>query len=338
MSPPKSRIRRILLVALKGTGALLCIALLATTITGRVLHARDERRWKAPGRLVDIGHRRLHIVCAGQGTPTIVLEAGLGEFSLPAWHSVFPQLAEISRTCAYDRAAQGWSDPPAGAQLATDMANDLHLLLTNSGERAPYILVGHSAGGPLVRHYATHYPGDVAGLVLLDGSHENQKKLEPIPRWVGWMVHVLPVVNFFGIDRTLAAFAPGDSIAQITTARNTRAATVSELVDFWDHFDEWLDQVAVDARPFGNLPLDVITAGVRDPDPGQTEGESEQSKARWFAMQQDIASRSTNSRWVIAEKSRHHIQNDEPALVIETVRRQVANFRAHTVVETAHAR
>ncbi|MEO7962419.1 MAG: alpha/beta hydrolase [Gemmatimonadaceae bacterium] len=323
-----SRLRRTLRAIVKWALIVVATVLVITTIAGRVLHARDDARWKAPGRLVDIGGRRLHLLCAGTGSPTIILEAGLGEFSVPAWHSVQPQLATITRTCSYDRAGQGWSDPAPGPQLATAMVEDLHTLLANAGERPPYVMVGHSAGGPLVRHFTVHHRDEVVGLVLLDGSHENQKKLEPIPTWVGWMVHVLPVANALGLDRVAAALGPSDSLTAMTAARTTSAATVSSLVDFWSVFDAWLDQVGADARPFGDLPLDVLTAGIHTPDPGQSPEESERAKQRWFDMQKDIASRSTRGHWAIAERSSHHIQNDQPELVVATIRAQVEEVRA----------
>jgi len=308
---------------LKWSAAGVAVLLVGTTIAGRVLHARDEARWRFPGRLVDVGGRQLHLYCTGSGAPTVVLEAGLGEFSVPAWHSVQPQIAAFTRVCSYDRAGQGWSDPAPAPQLATAMVGDLHNLLAAAGEREPFVLVGHSAGGPLVRHYATHHPDQVVGMVLLDGSHENQKKLEPIPAWVGWMVRVLPVVNALGVDRVAASFGATDTITAIAGARNTRAATVASLVDFWSVFDPWLDQVGADARPFGDLPLVVITAGKRSPAPGETPEESARSKERWYAMQKDIVGRSTAGRWIIADSSGHHIQHDQPALVVATVRGQV---------------
>ena len=332
----RSRFRRGARALLKWGGIVVVLLLATSAISARVLHARDDARWKFPGRLVDIGGRRLHLYCTGAGSPTIVLEAGLGEFSVPAWYSVQPQLSTISRTCSYDRAGQGWSDPAKAPQLATDMVEDLHSLLTNAGEHPPFVMVGHSAGGPLVRHFAVHHRDEVFGLVLLDGSHENQKKLEPIPAWVGWMVHVLPVVNVLGLDRVAASFTPADTVASdsisaIATARNTRATTVASLVDFWGVFDAWLDQVGADARPFGDLPLDVLTAGIHPPDPGQSPEESERAKERWFAMQKDIASRSSRGHWVIAERSRHHIQHDQPELVVSTIRAQVEEARKQSV-------
>lgn len=333
----RSRYRRWLGRLVKWSAVGLVLVLVCTAIAGRVLHARDEARWKPPGRLVDIGGRRLHLYCTGTGSPTVVLEAGLGEFSLPAWHSVQPQIAGFTRVCSYDRAGQGWSDPAPAPQLATAMVDDLHSLLTQAGERTPFVLVGHSAGGPLVRHYAAYHRGEVVGLVLLDGSHEDQKKLEPIPVWVGWMVRSLPVVNALGVDRVAAAFGTSDTITAIASARTTRAASVASMVDFWSVFDPWLDQVRADARLFGDLPLVVITAGHRSPDPGQSAEESARSKARWYSMQQDIASRSTAGRWIIADSSGHHIQHDQPSLVVATARSQVDAARVARAVAVARA-
>ncbi len=307
--------------------------LLTTTIAGRVLHARDAKRWKAPGRLVDVGSgRRLHLYCTGVGSPTVVLEAGLGDFSEQSWYKVQPGIASFTRVCSYDRAGLGWSAPVSAPPVADEIVRDLHTLLQVADEHPPYLLVGHSQGGAIVRHYAAHYRDQVAGLLLLEGSHEDQKQIEPIPEWVGWMVHVLPVVNALGIDRVVGGLGAHDSIASIALARMTTPAAIQNTVEVFNSLDTFLDQVRRDARPFGDLPLVVISAEIRDPDPGQSEAESQRTQARWYDMQKDLATRATHGRWLIAERSRHHIQWDRPDLVLQTVRELVDAQRASRAV------
>ena len=128
----------------------------------------------ARGMKVDVGGYRLFIQCVGQGSPTLMLEAGLGGTSV-SWLSVEPSLGAITRTCVYDRAGSGASEAPSGDNYGgTAIVRDLHTLLANAGVPGPYVLVGHSMGGLLVRLFAYTYPADVTGLVLIDSSYEGQ--------------------------------------------------------------------------------------------------------------------------------------------------------------------
>jgi pimeloyl-ACP methyl ester carboxylesterase len=119
-----------------------------------------------------VGYYRLHIHCVGEGSPTVVLDAGLGGFSLD-WSLVQPELAATTRVCAYDRAGYGWSDPSPQSRTPGQIVEELHTLLLNAGIEGPYMLVGHSAAGKHVRLYADRYPHDVVGMVLVDARHES---------------------------------------------------------------------------------------------------------------------------------------------------------------------
>jgi pimeloyl-ACP methyl ester carboxylesterase len=145
--------------------------LLALSLATHV-SAQDIDIGAPPGRLVDIGGRRLHLNCAGQGTPTVVFEAGGGAFSID-WFLVQPTVSLTNRACSYDRARYGWSDPGPAAEMPAAVVRDLHALLEAAGEKPPYVLVGHSMGGIYVRIYERRYSSDVAGMVLIDPSHED---------------------------------------------------------------------------------------------------------------------------------------------------------------------
>jgi hypothetical protein len=131
---------------------------------------RDAQRYPYPGELVDVGEFRLHIYCIGSGTPTVVLEAGLGDGSF-IWGQVQNKVATSTRVCAYDRPGLGWSDFVNRQFRRQAVAENLHTLLVNAGIPGPYILVGHSVGGIYVRAFAQKYPKEVAGLVFVDSSH-----------------------------------------------------------------------------------------------------------------------------------------------------------------------
>jgi pimeloyl-ACP methyl ester carboxylesterase len=136
--------------------------------------ARAAKDNPPPGKLVDVGGHRLHITCMGEGSPTVVLEAGLSCTSLD-WSHVLPAIAQFTRVCAYDRAGCGWSDPGPWPRTGQTIVNELHTLLDEGGVTGPLVLVGHSYGGLLVRLYASYYPDAVAGLVLVDAAHEDQR-------------------------------------------------------------------------------------------------------------------------------------------------------------------
>jgi pimeloyl-ACP methyl ester carboxylesterase len=127
---------------------------------------------QAPGRLIDVGGRRLHLLCTGQGSPTIVLEAGASSFAID-WTLVQREISKTNRTCSYDRAGMGWSDESTPATRASS-AVDLHRLLAAADEKAPFVLVGASRGGLLIRAYVLEYPDDVVGLVFVDPASEDR--------------------------------------------------------------------------------------------------------------------------------------------------------------------
>ena len=325
----RSRLRRSVTGFFKWTALVVLAILLVCALAARVLHARDDARWKAPGRLVDVGGgRRIHLYCTGSGSPTVVLEAGLGDFSVQAWSTVQPALSKLTRVCSYDRAGSGWSDATTKPLLPDETIADLHAVLERAGERPPLVLVGQTYGALLARHYAVHHPEQVAGLVLLDGTHEDQMtRMPPDPRWLPYLVSAFPIINWIGIDRVTAGSSGADTVAAIGVARNTRSESVRSVVALFPLLRSVLDQVRRDARSFGDLPLVVITKGLVQADPGQTQAQAERAQQTWYALQREVASRSTRGEFIIAERSGHHIQWDRPDLVIDHVTEVVATVR-----------
>lgn len=175
--------------ALKGRGRWLIAAVLAGlavasvgAVTANIAETNTRQSYPAPGKMVQVGDHRLHLDCRGEGGPTVVLFNGLGEFS-GSWARVTDQLNGTARVCSYDRAGQGWSDDAPTAQDGVAAADDLHLLLAEAGERGPYLLAGHSIGGTYAMTFAAQYPGQVAGMVLLDSSSPEQ--MTAIPSYPG---------------------------------------------------------------------------------------------------------------------------------------------------------
>jgi pimeloyl-ACP methyl ester carboxylesterase/uncharacterized membrane protein HdeD (DUF308 family) len=162
------------------------LVVLALASVGAVVEdvtaVRIRHDYPAPGQTYAVGDHRLHIDCRGDGGPTVVLFNGLGEISA-SWARITDQISTSARVCAYDRAGQGWSTDVASPQDGITAAADLHALLAAAGEQGPYVLVGHSIGGPYALTYAQQYPEDVAGMVLLDSSSPRQ--LTDIPAYAG---------------------------------------------------------------------------------------------------------------------------------------------------------
>ncbi len=123
------------------------------------------------GKLVDLGGHKLHVYCTGHGSPAVVVETGLGDFSFD-WALVQMRVSGITRICTYDRAGYAWSDPGPKPRTFAQINLELHDALEKLGEKGPFVLVGHSYGGPVVRSFAAVYPHDTAGLVLVDSAHE----------------------------------------------------------------------------------------------------------------------------------------------------------------------
>ncbi|HXD09399.1 MAG TPA: alpha/beta hydrolase, partial [Anaerolineales bacterium] len=144
-----------------------------TWVAGIVAKSKLARENLPPGQLTDVGGYDMHLYCMGEGSPTVILEAGLNDFHV-SWSKVQAEVATATRVCSYDRAGLGWSEASPHPRTSQVMAEELHTLLTNSGVAAPYILVGHSFGGIVMRQFAQQYPDEVAGMVLVDSAHEEQ--------------------------------------------------------------------------------------------------------------------------------------------------------------------
>jgi pimeloyl-ACP methyl ester carboxylesterase len=290
--------------------------------------AGDAQRYPAPGQLVDVGGYRLHIQCVGTGSPTVVLDAGLGGASLD-WSLVQPALGTTTRVCAYDRAGMGWSDPGPAPRTPGQIARELHTLLTKAGIPGPYVLVGHSLAGKNVRMYTLQYPEEVAGLVLVDtrseyvDSHISTAEADAFPQQLQAQGTQYALARRFGIARLVGANLLGipaalpdatrTAMALLTSQPQAIAATTAEGTE------RATDDGALEAAPgLGDRPLMVLAAE-----------DSMQHLPFWPEAQQGLAALSTNGRLITALGSRHAIHWDQPALVIDAVQQVVAQVRSH---------
>jgi pimeloyl-ACP methyl ester carboxylesterase len=190
------------------TGGFLAASIVASLAAGagaaQWAAAEDGRRAPPPGRLVDVGGHRLHLHCLGASAPTVVIDAGAGNWSIHWWR-VQEVLAAEERTCTYDRGGLGWSEPGPRPRTSDRLARELHRLLQREAP-GPYVLVGHSLGGFNARVYAAAYPGEVAGVVLVESAHE--RRWERLP----------PEVKAF-LDESVARMRAAETLARFGLLR-----------------------------------------------------------------------------------------------------------------------
>jgi len=269
------------------------IAAMAVTAVGGIVESvaltRDQGRSPIPGAMYDVGGHRMHLDCTGTGSPTVVLENGLGETS-PLWSGITAQVARTTRVCAYDRAGQGWSDDAAGPQDALAVAADLHTLLARAGERGPYVLVGHSSGGAHAMTYAALYPTQVAGMVLLDSSSPQQfTALPDFPRTYSLMRRLLPVLPSLGRLGALQLTPPSASSALTPSAAAqvrkfaTSPRGASSMRDEHSRLRDTFTRAQA-LTTFDPKPLAVVTSG-----------QNANGTTGWAAAQDQLAALSTNS-------------------------------------------
>lgn len=300
---------------------------------------RQRRRFAPPGRLVDVGGHRLHVVCAGHGSPVVLLESGIAASSL-SWSLVQSRLATFTRVCSYDRAGLAWSDPPSSPRTFDGIVDELEAVLANVAPGERYVLVGHSFGSFVVSAYAMRHTDRVAGLVLVDPPTEwltvtaNSARL----LWGGRQLsRVGALLAHLGVVRACLALltggAPGAPRRFVRIFGPTAAGTLERLVGEVRKLPadihpivqaHWCDPkcfhamrghltvlerdresiAAVTAPP--EIPLVVISSGAQPPE--------------LLTLHRTLADTSLAGRHVVAARSAHWIQFDEPELVVDAVR------------------
>ena len=303
-------------------GLVLLVAIIGLVYESRS-QASDEASFPPPGQLWDVGGRNLHLICSGDGSPTVILEAGGGSSSVQ-WWAIDDQLAAFSRVCMYDRPGFGYSDPSPTELTFEDGARDLNALLVAAGVPGPYILVGHSKGGMHVRTYARLYPDDIAGVLLLDAAEE-----EDIFGNFDFIEQSLKEAEGqrlfarFGLIRFLLRNFPDsvplpeipDELVEPYYREIARQGTWEAAIAGGAAYRLTPPEMRV-AGGFGDLgdtPLIVITHGIP-----YTGGRAFLEPGFLSAMER-LASLSTDSELIVAENSGHSIMWDEPELVVEAV-------------------
>jgi pimeloyl-ACP methyl ester carboxylesterase len=319
--------------------------LLATTLS-----AQPSTDPPAPGKLIDIGGRRLHLYCTGTGPQTVIIENGGGAFSID-WSLVQPDVSKFARVCTYDRAGYAWSDPGPAPDMVGQIADDLRLLLRTARLSPPYILVGASIGGFYARAYQRRFPDEVSGMVMVDGTTEEG---------LAWTVNG-QTKPAYAMTREDMNTAMAELLAKPAPPAPSEASAIEEpfnrlpknvqAVRAWavklgvPHGtfrpsigaaseatrEEFVAQRTIrlsGEHPFGALPLIVVTRG-RNTNPTRIQ------------QHREVANLSSLGKLVVADNSGHEIHLYRPDVVIQAIReivllagrrsrRPVAGERAET--------
>lgn len=289
----------------------------------------DARRFPVRGQMVDIGGYRLNINCTGVGTPTVILDSGLGEPAL-SWIGVQSGVERFTRVCSYDRAGYGHSDPGPQPRSSLQVARELRALLEKSQTPGPYVLVGHSFGGYNVRVYTKLYREEVAGVVLVDSSHEDQGRFEPASardkaRGLQRLTPFLPLLRFFGFLRLRNKLQPttitGSKLSQATMQEvSALAVRPNFLPTVLQEYATLGTESATQVRSAGNLgdlPLMVLTAG-QATDPGNRDLDGFR-KAWLEELQPSLARLSRRGHQVVVQDSDHMIPYKNPEAIVRAI-------------------
>ncbi len=310
----------------------------AILLSVTVAHAQTPEPFPPPGALYTVNGQAMHLHCTGEGSPTVILEAGIGGTSLN-WSVVQPAIAGFTRVCSYDRLGYGWSDPLAREFSVEDATANLNLLLLEADIEPPYVMVGHSFGGVLLRDYMRQYPDAVVGVVLVDAVHPQMpERIDFYPQALELQIAALRLASGaarFGYLQTGEASLPAPENVP-TEVADAYAAKLLEEKFFETAATEALymvEQMPALTLPatLGDMPLVVISHGISERNsflgaPLNSELATE-AEIIWQELQIDLASLSSQGRRVVATESAHNIQFEQPDLIIDAVGEIVAGER-----------
>jgi pimeloyl-ACP methyl ester carboxylesterase len=325
----RRRVSRLVLAGAKVVAAIVVLLVTIAFLYEHVAAWRDSRVLKQVGRSVDIGGRSLNIHCSGEGSPTVILAGGSTSPGY-VWVPTQRGISSFTRACWYDRASLGWSDPGPDPGWGDAAARDLHVLVRNAGLAPPFVLVGHSFGGYVIRLYHHAYPGEVSGMVFVDAAHEDAGTIQGIPhrerpRLPRSVICGLSIaLGQLGMMRLIAT-DPGPPLKDWSPvewdilARLRRQRKVL-LADAQVGPERATAELVRSTGGLEDMPLIVLTQGSPDSiDAGVLHG--------WQALQRRFAQRSRRGRHVIVTESGHGIPMEAPAAVVRAVREPVTEVR-----------
>jgi pimeloyl-ACP methyl ester carboxylesterase len=297
-----------------------------------------SQEYPPPGRLIDIRGRKLHLYCIGAGSPTVILMAGGGAFSID-WALVQPKVAQNTRVCSYDRAGLAWSDSGPADETVEQTISDLHLLLRNSGEKGAYLLVGASVGGIYIQAYQRSFPTEVAGLVFSNSSNRIGRLVNGKPGLI-WELTEEQIRSTFPLAASVKGPAPtneNDPFDRLPPdLQSVRLWLDYKLWQKWEPTKETADSTlswrkefrkefaetnANKEYPLGALPVVVLSS---DPPASESERHSQDEGAPRLDFL------SSNTLHVTATGSGHEIHLYQPDVVAKTLVRAVLAIRSGT--------
>lgn len=314
-------------------------------LTVLTLQLKSQEKLSPPGELVDVNGYKIHLITTGDEGPAVVFFHGAGDIGL-IWNLVLPGVSKFAKGVAVDHAGEGWSEHGHAVHM-WQQAYDTYTALQNAGIKGPYILVGHSLGGILTRVFANAYPEEVAGVVLVDATHPDV---------------VLKYYNNGNSEWQRSRLrSKGREIPPVNTSRLTsppELTTFKASRDFGDKFKDFSEedqrrfQWFYNERPFsyvkgrssyesetmailyenedeygfGNVPLIVLSKGIRPEKEGDDRWSSEQLRAHSIHLQEQLLNLSSDSKQIIAKKSGHQIHLDQPKLVVQAIQEIAAKI------------
>ena len=290
--------------------------------------------------------RRLHFACVGKGPSTVVFEQG-EDGSITSWRKVQGAVASFARTCVYDRAGFGLSDPPKDPISGITVGDDLRRVLRAADIQGPVVLVGHSIGGFYAMMFANRFPQQVAGLVLVDPGFPGQfapstprqlkrERQAMVKRDAGFLQCAsLAKQGQISAENPQNCFQVASDLSPEETAYYTQMMTrpswyeaeVAQTTSYIPREGEteslsWR-QERLARREYGDLPLVVLSAATPPREPVQNDKVYAEFASRWKTGQQALAKRSAKGEWIEVSGSTHYVQLDQPQAVVDAVRRVV---------------
>jgi len=317
------RMQTILLYAV----ATVVVVVIGTYIAGQLARNKLAQQYPPPGKLINSGSRQLHVDCRGDGPITVLLEAGLNDFSIH-WNRVVSLLEKETKTCAYDRVGLGWSGPNTTTANIQDAATDLHQVVSATSEHHPIILVGHSYGSMIVRLYAQLHPENIRAIILLDPASEYMPEridgyAEVLAQGAAQFKTLSRLANI-GLVALLTSKIPAGDLSGIALEQyravlasgHFLSGAVAESQAMVSNLKYMQNQ---DQSNLANIPIVIISRGMAEPIPGLPQESSDSLEETWKALQSELVTR-LHAKQIIAKTSSHSVHLHQPELVYQTIK------------------
>lgn len=318
----KSLLKWLKIISISILGLIL-FTLLAGFCFEQFMRLKANREFKMQGKLINIEQHQLNYLALGKGKPEVVFESGLDGGGFLTWSKIQPEIAKVTTTISYNRAGFLWSERGNNPKTCEAMADELYLLLKKTNHKGPYILVGHSLAGYILRSFIKKHPNEVAGIIFIDVSHPKQNNDINIPPT--WVLNFLNSIGYIRYINSKDFQYPNTLFSEKfnVLARSFAYKSTSSAFEEYHHVKQ-LAEEANKINTFGNIPLLILTAANKKK---HLKYESEREFNTHLNFQKTLLKLSTNSEQVLAKNSGHCIQFDEPSLVIETIRKLIAQNR-----------